>query len=282
MEWNKLKTEFEQFLRDLYPEEPSLVQRAELYSLLAGGKRVRPHLLMATLSGYGTDVKKGFYASAALEMIHTYSLIHDDLPAMDNDVLRRGKPTCHIEFDEATAILAGDGLLTRAFETVSRTDSNHIAELVQELAKAAGDEGMILGQTDDLALEHAEHPSVEDLRNVHHNKTGQLLQVPLVMGAIIAEHPEDISMLRNFGFLLGLAFQIQDDILDVVSSQQELGKSQSDAQNGKSTYVTVLGLDKATEYMNTTYREAKECLKGTSMDIRELEHILDSLLIRRS
>ena len=271
---------FEEYMRSLYPEQVSRVQEAELYSLLAGGKRVRPNLHFAALEAYGIDKEVGYPVGCAIEMIHTYSLIHDDLPAMDNDDFRRGKPTCHKQYDEATAILAGDGLLTRAFETIAKTKCEHMGLLVSTLAKASGDEGMILGQELDIMLENSTTATIEQLKKVHLNKTGQLLAVPLTTAAIVANRLEDIPVLFEVGTLLGLAFQIQDDIFDVTKTNEEMGKSCSDLENGKATYVSVLGLDKAQQLLEETFAVVLDKVHSLPMHTEPLLQMIHSIIVR--
>ena len=271
---------FEEYLRFVYPENLSRVQEAELYSLLAGGKRVRPNIHFAVLEGYGINKEEGYPIAAAIEMIHTYSLIHDDLPSMDNDDFRRGKLTCHKVFDEATAILAGDGLLTRAFETITKAKCDHMGLLVSTLAKASGDEGMILGQELDIALENASDVTIDQLKKVHNNKTGQLLAVPMTTAAIIANRLEDVPVLFEVGTLLGLAFQIQDDIFDVTKSNEEMGKSCSDFQNGKATYVSVLGLEKAQELLKSTFALVLDKVNSLPMDVQPLLKMIEVIIKR--
>lgn len=271
---------FEEYLRSVYPEKVSKVQEAELYSLLAGGKRVRPNIHFAVLEGYGLAKEEGYPIAAAIEMIHTYSLIHDDLPSMDNDDFRRGKLTCHKMFDEATAILAGDGLLTRAFETITKANCKHMGLLVSTLAKASGDEGMILGQELDITLEHAENVTIDQLKQIHNNKTGQLLAVPMTTAAILADHLDDVPVLFEVGTLLGLAFQIQDDIFDVTKSNEEMGKSCSDFENGKATYVSVLGLEKAQELLESTFNMVLDRVHSLPMNVQPLLEMIDIIIKR--
>lgn len=276
--------EFEQFLeRQCQLMKKSRVSEAMEYSLTGKGKRLRPQLLFAVLSGYGLDPKTGFSAAAALEMVHTYSLIHDDLPAMDNDDYRRGRKTCHKQFDEATAILAGDGLLTAAFALAAEASDNASIALavVKELAAAAGADGMILGQIKDLEAENSDQVSLEALKEVHLYKTGCLFTAPLVIGAILAGQPQDISRWRKTGALMGLAFQIQDDILDVTKSSRELGKSASDLDNNKATYVSLLGLGQAQDAMTEVYRETRDSIRQIGVDVRELAAILDAMEFRQ-
>lgn len=235
----------------------STTKSAMLYSLTAGGKRIRPHLLYTVLKGYNVNPEIGNPFACALEMIHTYSLIHDDLPAMDNDDLRRGLPTCHKQFDEATAILAGDGLLTYAFEVAatSNEDSDTVIKCISILSKMAGPSGMVYGQQLDLEAEN----KVIDwtmLQRIHEHKTGCLLTAPLLMACILSKHEEDILAWKKIGFSLGLAFQVQDDILDIELTAKEFGKSNSDQKNHKGTSVSILGIECAKEVMNDLYQSA--------------------------
>ncbi|MGM9940551.1 MAG: polyprenyl synthetase family protein [Bulleidia sp.] len=235
----------------------SRVRDAMEYSLLAGGKRIRPNLLYAVLNGYGKQDSLGDCFAAAIEMIHTYSLIHDDLPAMDNDDLRRGRPTCHKQFDEATAILAGDGLLTYAFETALRSQvpAETAVKCVRMLAQMAGPDGMVHGQ--DLDMNEDAQSDWAYLKEVHNYKTGCLLSIPLMIGACVSDQSDEvIETWHTIGTTVGLAFQIQDDILDVELSPEEFGKSNSDQRNGKVTSVTLLGKEKAEEMMNDLYSQA--------------------------
>lgn len=246
---------FESYLSNcLNSNIKSNVLEAMNYSYLAGGKRLRPQLMFKICECYGINVELAYPFAAALEMIHTYSLIHDDLPAMDDDCLRRGKNTCHIEFDEATAILAGDGLLTYAFELISTVDlePKKVLQCIHVLAQCAGASGMIFGQTLDIQSE-GKDISWEQLQQIHLYKTGKLFAAPLMIGAILANDGLNIEDWKNIGEQLGLAFQLQDDILDVTKSDQELGKSNSDIENNKATSVTILGLDDARNKLNSIY-----------------------------
>lgn len=239
----------------------SRVKEAMSYSLLAGGKRIRPNLLYETLKGYGKQESCGDEYAAAIEMIHTYSLIHDDLPAMDNDDLRRGRPTCHKQFDEATAILAGDGLLTFAFETCAKaeTPSDIKVRCIAMLARMAGADGMVHGQ--DLDMNESQCSDWNYLVDVHTYKTGCLLSIPLMIGACLCGQSEDIiEQWHSIGNMIGLAFQIQDDILDVQLTPEQFGKSNSDARNEKVTSVTLLGMDKAEKMMNDLYTQAEDAI----------------------
>ena len=239
----------------------SKVKEAMRYSLIAPGKRIRPNLLYEVVKGYGLSESVADEFACAIEMIHTYSLIHDDLPAMDNDDLRRGRPTCHKQFDEATAILAGDGLLTYAFDVASSStaDPSIVVKCIQVLAQCAGSNGMVLGQ--DLDMNESNASDWDYVRKVHKYKTGCLLSAPLMMGALVAgKDDETVRQWHEIGISLGLAFQIQDDILDVELSSEEFGKSNSDEKNDKKTSVTLLGLEQSKERMISEYEKVKQSI----------------------
>lgn len=277
--------DFEAYLRSLQEEgSPSRTRDAMFYSLLGPGKRVRPRLLFAALQGYGLKEESGYSCAAAIEMIHTYSLIHDDLPAMDDDTLRRGRKTCHIAFDEASAILAGDGLLTDAFGIVLRSpcDDARKVKLVSLLSEYSGSNGMILGQTLDIAAESHPDMSQEDLEAIHLHKTGCLLTLPLLCAAVLAGHEEDLKTLKRIGRLIGLSFQIQDDVMDVTLSQQQTGKSSSDVANHKATYVTLMGAADACRLSEKYYQEAETLCARLHMDAKELLSLFEQLRARRS
>lgn len=239
----------------------SKVKEAMRYSLIAPGKRVRPNLLYEVVKGYGLLESVADEFACAIEMIHTYSLIHDDLPAMDNDDLRRGRLTCHKQFDEATAILAGDGLLTYAFDVASSStaDPSIVVKCIQVLAQCAGSNGMVLGQ--DLDMNESNTSDWDYVRKVHKYKTGCLLSAPLMMGALLAgKNDETVRQWHEIGISLGLAFQIQDDILDVELSNEEFGKSNSDEKNDKKTSVSLLGLEQSKELMISEYEKVKQSI----------------------
>ncbi|MFA9555984.1 polyprenyl synthetase family protein [Evansella sp. AB-rgal1] len=252
------------------------LKQSMTYSLKAGGKRLRPMLLLATLSGYNKPLDLGYDVAAAIEMIHTYSLIHDDLPAMDDDDLRRGKPTNHKVYGEAMAILAGDGLLTYSFQCLSslHLDSEMKVNLIFEIAKAAGPLGMVGGQVADIEGENKEL-NVDQLEEIHNRKTGELLGVSVVAGAILAGVSDgERHSLKLFAKHLGIAFQIKDDILDVEGDQQIIGKPVgSDEQNNKSTYPKILGMDGAKEKLSYHIEHAKKYLYETSMNHTLLEEL---------
>lgn len=277
--------DFEDYLQSLKTMfSPSRTCDAMFYSLLAGGKRVRPRLLFETVKGYGMPEKSAFPCAAAIEMIHTYSLIHDDLPAMDNDDMRRGRPTCHIAFDEATAVLAGDALLTEAFRVAlqSSCDSSVLVQIISLLSEYAGVDGMILGQTLDIAGEKRTDLTQQELEQIHRFKTGRLLTLPLLCGALLCNHAEDVEHFKQIGEKIGLSFQIQDDVMDVTLSQTQLGKSTSDEQNNKFTYVTLLGIDRAAELADTYYNDAEKLCQKLHCDTTGLLAFLKELKNRRS
>lgn len=229
---------------------PRLVE-AMRYATFNGGKRIRPILAYAAAQAVNGSTTPVHDIAAALEMVHSYSLVHDDLPAMDNDELRRGKPTCHIAFDEATAILAGDALQCLAFEVLTESDAE-ISDsarllLIHELAKASGTQGMAGGQALDLAAE-GQILSLQELETIHHHKTGCLIRASVKMGALSQPqvNNEQLQALDQFALHVGLAFQVQDDILDVIGHTEQLGKKQgADQALSKATYPSLLGLDEA-------------------------------------
>ena len=230
-----------------------VVYDAMEYSLLAGGKRIRPILTLATSEMLGGNLENAIPSAVAVECIHTYSLVHDDLPCMDNDDLRRGMATCHKKFGEATALLAGDGLLTFAFEHISDfskykdSSPETVLRIINEVARAAGCLGMIGGQVVDLESEGKGDVDEKTLTYMHNRKTGALIKVSVVSGAIAAgATDEQIEALVKFADNIGLAFQVQDDILDFTGDEKTLGKPiGSDKENKKTTYVTLLGVEKA-------------------------------------
>jgi geranylgeranyl diphosphate synthase type II len=231
-------------------EDHGGIVSAMLYSLMAGGKRLRPVLCIAASEAVGGSRAVAMPAACALEMIHTYSLIHDDLPAMDDDVMRRGKPTCHVAFDEATAILAGDALLTLAFEILSdpagdiQPKDSRALRVIGEISRASGCQGMIGGQMLDIRSEGG-RLAVSELEKIHRAKTGALIEASVVSGAILGGgRPEEIEQLRIYARNLGLAFQVADDILNVEGDPEVMGKAVgTDQSRRKSTYPSLFGLD---------------------------------------
>ncbi|MDC1142821.1 polyprenyl synthetase family protein [Planctomycetota bacterium] len=248
-------------------DAPKRLVEAMNYSLSAGGKRLRPMLVICGSEAVGGDPNEALPVAAAFEMIHTYSLIHDDLPSMDDDDLRRGKPTCHKAFDEATAILAGDAMCTYAFQAILQgvSDATKARDAAVELAQAAGLEGMVGGQVADLEGEGTK-PDLEQLQYIHRRKTGALIASAVVCGGILggATEPELVA-LRSYGEKVGLAFQVIDDVLDETATAEELGKSPGkDSAAGKQTYPALMGLAAAKEYAAKLVHEALADIDGLS------------------
>ena len=258
---------------------PARLHETMRYSMFAGGNRFRPILCIAACDACGGSAKQAMAAACALEILHTYTLVHDDLPAMDDDTLRRGQPTNHIAFDEATAILAGDALLTLAFEVLS-TDPQSGA-LCAELARAAGSRGLIGGQAEDLAAE-GRVPDADRVDYIHRNKTAALIRAACVMGGLCANaDPTSLKHLANFGENIGLAFQLIDDLLDENSTVEELGKDiGSDKERGKMTYLRVHGEQKTEEDARALVQAAKKSLEHLGQDIDILKNLGETLLSR--
>ncbi|MCR6785777.1 MULTISPECIES: (2E,6E)-farnesyl diphosphate synthase [Bacillus cereus group] len=267
---------------------PNVLREAMAYSLEAGGKRLRPLLLFATLQAFGKERNLGVGAACALEMIHTYSLVHDDLPCMDDDDLRRGKPTNHKVFGEAMAVLAGDGLLTYAFQVIMAYEQKEISaekkvRLVLELAKAAGPEGMVGGQVADMEAE-GKRLTIDELEYIHKHKTGKLLEFAVLAGAILSDAAEEQEeKLLTFAKYIGLAFQIRDDILDVEGTEEEIGKPiGSDLSNEKSTYTTLFTVDRAKDILEETIAEAKGAISSLQLQDEYLLSICDLIAKRNN
>ncbi|WP_429875831.1 polyprenyl synthetase family protein [Fictibacillus sp. NRS-1165] len=279
-----------QFINDYLPSFlaeksiPGLLKDSMLYSLQAGGKRLRPILTLAVLDAFGKRAEVGLEAACALEMVHTYSLIHDDLPCMDDDDYRRGKPTNHKAFGEAIAILAGDALLTFSFQVIA---GSHVyspeqkVSLLSILSEASGAEGMVAGQAVDMESENQEL-TLEELQSIHERKTGRLLEASVLFGAVLADaDTEDFARLKAFSRHLGIAFQIQDDILDVTGDSELMGKQAgSDENNFKSTYPKLLTLDGAKAELAHHIKLAKENLREAKVDPVILEGITDYIVSR--
>lgn len=281
----------EQKLEELLPKEHCRYERlieAMRYSLLDGGKRVRPTLVLEFCRLCGGDVQAALPFACAVEMIHTYSLIHDDLPCMDNDTLRRGKPTAWVKYGYDMAVLAGDGLMIYAFETAAKAlalgaDPARVARCMGILAEKTGIYGMIGGQTVDVEL--TDKPIPEDkLDFIYRLKTGALLEASFMIGAVLAgAGEEEVKTVEEIASLVGLAFQIQDDILDVTSSAEVLGKPVlSDEKNHKTTYVTLKGLEKAREDGKEISRRAVELLRSLGGDHAFLEELITMLTDRKN
>ena len=255
------------------------------YGLLNGGKRLRPFLAYATAEALGGEWQQADAAACALEMVHSYSLVHDDLPAMDDDDLRRGKPTCHVAFDEATAILAGDGLLTAAFEVLAGapTSDPQRLTLIRLLAQSAGGAGMVAGQAIDL--NHVgKSMTLAELENMHRHKTGALILAAVEMGAYSVSATLDdkiAAALRTYAEAIGLAFQVQDDILDIESDTETLGKAQgADVALNKPTYPALLGLDGAKQKARELVEQAQQALEALPGDSSTLAALAQYIIER--
>ncbi len=269
---NDYRTRVDNALLRWLPDEqspPEQLHAAMRYAALGGGKRVRPVLVYATGAALGVEPSRLDGPACAVEMIHAYSLVHDDLPAMDDDELRRGRPTCHIAFDEATAILTGDGLLTLAFEVLATDETMQVSPeqrmtMVHELAVASGNRGMVGGQAIDIAAEGTQL-TLEQLQHMHAHKTGALIRAAVRLGALACDSltPAQAESLDRYADAIGLAFQIRDDILDVEADTETLGKPQgSDEARNKPTYTSLLGLEGAKEKAQRLHQVALESLEG--------------------
>lgn len=276
-------------LERLMPAEtvrPSSIHSAMRYSVFAGGKRVRPILCLETARIFGEDIAHAHFPGCAIEFIHTYSLIHDDLPALDNDDLRRGKPTCHKKFGEAIAILAGDALLTLAFETIAKSPvlSDRQVAMLTEISTAAGTiDGMVGGQVADIEAEGTK-VGPEMLEYIHRSKTAALIRASITAGAISAGAPaEDVARLRRFGETIGWAFQVTDDILDVTETSTALGKTAGkDIAQQKATYPSVFGLERSQQIANDLATKAIAELAIYGEKAKRLREIAEFLVLRRA
>ncbi|MCD6433574.1 MAG: polyprenyl synthetase family protein [Sulfurimonas sp.] len=264
---------FEQFLLDNLPVSKSIhptYEKALQEMLIAGGKRFRPALLLGVVSSYNSLMLEGArHVAYAIELLHTYSLIHDDLPAMDDSPLRRGKPTLHVVYDEVTAILVGDALNTYSFEVLSNAPFSDYTrvQLIRELATNGGLNGMVLGQAIDCYFENSPL-DIEDVKILHTNKTAKLIAASLKMGAIIVGREDLGEKLYDFGIKLGLLFQIQDDILDVTQSSEEAGKLTGNDED-KNSFVTLIGLDETMREANTLANELLDELNNFDEKLKE-------------
>ncbi len=259
------------YIESLFKDKSCLegkIYEAMEYSLKAGGKRLRPVLVLAAADMLSGDMDDALRISLSIECIHTYSLIHDDLPCMDNDDMRRGKPTCHKKFGEAMALLAGDGLLTFAFDNLTEFEKyknispQNVLKIINEIAKSSGCAGMIGGQVVDLENENNKNAGLEILNYLHARKTGALIKAALISGALSAGASEEkLNALKVYAEKIGLAFQIRDDILDIIGDEELLGKPVgSDAENKKTTYAMLLGIEKAEEEVKKLTNEALDAL----------------------
>ncbi|MDX6382923.1 MAG: farnesyl diphosphate synthase [Blastocatellia bacterium] len=274
----------------LIPREsapPERVHSAMRWSLFAGGKRFRPALVLATGQTFGANPDDLLRTACALEMIHTYSLIHDDLPSMDNDELRRGRPTCHVKFDEATAILAGDALQTLAFQTIAedqRLPAELRVQLIAEIARAAGTpEGMVAGQAHDLDAESRE-VSRQELERIHHHKTGALIRASARCGGMIARAGQsELARITEYATNLGLLFQITDDLLDVTATAEDLGKTPGkDARSSKATYPALYGIEATRSQLEDVHQAACRALAGIEPPAELLRSIADFIRKRQT
>ncbi|NLC04935.1 MAG: polyprenyl synthetase family protein [Erysipelothrix sp.] len=281
-----MRTQIDETLKDflsIYEDSPT--KEAVEYSLLSGGKRVRPLLLLSLLKDYKEDPALGLDVAMALELIQTYSLVHDDLPAMDDDDFRRGQPANHIVYGEATALLAGDAMLTSAFEVIAT--SNYSPEvkvdLISLFAQRAGLNGMILGQTLDLQFIEKPTDKLNDLLKMYDLKTGALLATALEATAILVNKQKDRESLRKIGYMCGRAFQVQDDIFDATKTKEELGKSVgSDEAMHKVTALTFMSLEEATTFVASTYGEIRQHLSKLKLDNGEVYEMIEYLMSRKS
>jgi len=284
------QSRFEDVLRNLLPSAdvaPQRLHAAMRYSVLDGGKRVRPLLAFAAGELAGADVARVNFAAAAVELIHAYSLVHDDMPCMDDDVLRRGKPTCHVEYDEATALLVGDALQSLAFQFLTEQrlcdEPRKQLQMVKLLAVASGSRGMAGGQAIDLASV-GKQLTLPELEQMHIHKTGALIRAAILLGAYCGNglNDEQLDKLDRFGKLIGLAFQVVDDVLDCEADTATLGKTAGkDADNDKPTYVSLLGLAGAKEMAQRLHSEALEALSEFGESALRLRELADFIVLRK-
>jgi len=285
--WTSYRAEIDAALEsylDLGPNCPEKLRESMAYSVMAGGKRLRPVLVLLACEACGGKAVDALPAACAIEMVHTYSLIHDDLPAMDDDDLRRGKPTNHKQFGEAMAILAGDALLTLAFQIMAQDiqPQDVAAACCADLAAAAGATGMVAGQVADLEAEDAGIQEIQHLESIHRRKTGRLLSCALSLGARIAGAEWELrNHLIEYGKCVGLAFQITDDLLDLSGCCETLGKQvQKDAQHGKLTYPSLLGIEGSRERAEQLVREAQDRLQPFGDNGGRLSALADFIIHR--
>ena len=289
MIFNEIKDEINEFLKNYFNNKGSynkIIYDSASYSLNIGGKRIRPMLMLLTYNMYKKNWREILEFSSAIEMIHTYSLIHDDLPCMDNDDLRRGKPTNHKVYGENIAVLAGDALLNEAMNLMMKCairDGEKVLIASQKIAEASGVDGMIGGQIVDI-INEGKKISEEELKYMHMKKTGELIKVSIVAGAILGEAPkEDIIKLERFGKNLGLAFQIKDDILDVIGNTEKLGKNVLSAEeSNKTNFITMHGLDYCIKECERLTRESIEILESLSVNTDDLKILTTKLLDREN
>ncbi len=283
------QSRFEEVLKRLLPQPdvtPQRLHAAMRYSVLEGGKRVRPLLAYAAGDLSGAPVERVEIAAAAVEMIHAYSLVHDDMPCMDDDVLRRGKPTCHVEYDEATALLVGDALQSLAFQLLSEhklsDDPARQLQMVKLLAVASGSRGMAGGQAIDLASV-GKQLTLPELEQMHIHKTGALIRAAILLGAHCGSLDQaQLDKLDHYGKCVGLAFQVVDDVLDTEADTATLGKTAGkDADNDKPTYVTLLGVPEAKKMAEELHGEALDALTGFGARAQRLRELADFIVMRK-
>lgn len=283
------QSRFEEVLRGLLPQAdiaPQRLHEAMRYAVLDGGKRVRPLLAFAAGELAGAEQARVDIAAAAVELIHAYSLVHDDMPCMDDDVLRRGKPTCHVQYDEATALLVGDALQSLAFQFLSEhrlaDDAARQLEMVKLLAVASGSRGMAGGQAIDLASV-GKPLTLLELEFMHIHKTGALIRAAILLGARCGNmNQSQLDKLDHFGKLIGLAFQVVDDVLDCEADTATLGKTAGkDAENDKPTYVSLLGIEGARDMAQRLHREALETLGEFGGPAQRLRELADFIVLRK-
>lgn len=287
MKSNEYKREIDEFLKSYFKNKGSfnkVIYDSMAYSLNIGGKRVRPILMLMTYRLFREDYRNILPLAASMEMIHTYSLIHDDLPAMDDDDLRRGKPTNHKVYGEAIAILAGDGLLNEAMICMLSAkciDSDLLLKASKEMFIAAGADGMIGGQVVDIINEGKEI-SKEELLYMHENKTGKLIMASVVCGALLGGATKsEVDIIREYGKKLGLAFQVKDDLLDVIGETEKLGKKvKSDENNNKTNFITVYGIEKCKKICSDLTQECLELLDKLHYDVSDMKELTLDLLDR--
>ncbi|MEN8075639.1 polyprenyl synthetase family protein [Clostridioides difficile] len=289
MKFNEIKSEINNFLLNYFSNKGTynkVIYDSASYSLNIGGKRIRPILMLLTYNMYKENWREILEFSSAIEMIHTYSLIHDDLPCMDNDDLRRGKPTNHKVYGENIAVLAGDTLLNEAMNIMMKFALNNGKNSLiaaEKIANAAGPEGMIGGQVVDI-INEGKKISEDELKYMHMKKTGALIKISIVSGALLGEAPdEDIRLLEKFGENLGLAFQIKDDILDVVGNTEKLGKNVlSDEENNKTNFITMYGLEYCIKECERLTKESIDILDSLSVNTEALKILTKELLDREN
>jgi len=283
-----IEAALEASVESLEPETDKICE-AMSYSLMAGGKRIRPVLCLAACEMFAGSDENAMAAAVSLEMIHTMSLIHDDLPSMDNDDLRRGKPTCHVLYGEDVAILAGDALLSESFKHVAlntpkSVDPQRVIDVVIRLGRSVGPKGLAGGQVMDLECEGKSGVGLDELRWIHTHKTATLLQVAVASGAILGgATPEEVQACEKFALNIGLAFQVADDILDITASTEDLGKTAGkDEDTDKTTYPKLLGMDGAKAEAKRLIDEAKESLEPFGERAAPLQAIADYIIDRKN